>query len=62
MQLSFFKKSSTITPNQARCWRCNEFFPISDIEVFDTRYSDGNIGTYQACHACASVIRKESGI
>lgn len=61
MQLSFFKNSSTITPNQVRCWRCQEYFSFSKIRFFDCMYPSGHVGTYQACEACYRVIMANRG-
>lgn len=57
----FASDSANIDKNLYRCWRCGDYFPLSELRFFDCRYSDGNVGTYQACNKCYDAIARNGG-
>lgn len=46
-----------LSSNSAKCWRCQQYYPISQIRVFSIRDIHGCVGDYQACEACYKVIK-----
>lgn len=47
---------SDLSSTSAKCWRCQQYYPISRIRVFSIRDLHGYIGDYQACDACHKVM------
>ena len=63
VQSSLFGEEKKINPSIFRCWRCGEYFPFSQLHIFDAMYPiTGRVGTYQACDSCYDVIRANNGV
>lgn len=62
IQSSLFGEEKSVSPYPCRCWRCGEYFPFSQIHIFDVMYESGRVGTYQACASCYDLIMANNGV
>lgn len=53
---SGIRSALSLSSNLGKCWRCQQYYPISQIRVFSIRDIHGYIGDYQACEACHKVM------